>query len=408
MKLQYILLLSAAVLFGATGCHRETNELGHHHHSHSGHNDAEGHEDHDHEGHDHEHEGHEGHVHGSESKEHEADVIVLDPSVAARLGVATDTASVKAFNQVVKVSGRILPAAEGNAVVSAPTSGILRLNKSINVGSDVKAGTLIGYVSAEGVSGGDANRAAKVELDAAKAEFDRVSALYADRLVTLAQYNAAKAAFDRAKAAYSAPAASGRATSPISGVITSLSANSGQYVETGAPIATVASSSRLTLRADVPFKSYRDVADASDARICVPSTGVNTRVSELDGRRADAGNSTAGASAGYVPVTFSLRNDGSLIPGSAVEVYLLGKGSRQALTVPKSAIVEQQGTYFVFIRLDEDCYRKVPVSTGPSDGQYVEILSGLHGGEQVVSAGTTAVKLAQSSGNVPEGHSHSH
>ena len=399
MKLQHIILLSASVLFGATGCNKEANELGHHNHSHTEHNDAEGHADHDHEGHEHEHE--------DSGEEHEANVIMLEPSVAARLGVDTDTASVKAFNQVVKVSGRILPASEGNAVVSAPTSGILRLNKNINVGSDVRAGALIGSISAEGVTGGDANRAAKVEVDAAKAEFDRVSALYADRLVTLAQYNAAKAALDRARAAYSAPAASGRAVSPISGVVTSLSAN-GQYVETGAPIATVASSGRLTLRAEVPFKSYNDVTDASDARICVPATGISVQVSELDGRRADAGNSIAGASGGYVPVTFSLRNDGSLIPGSAVEVYLIGKGSRNALTVPKSALVEQQGTFFVFVRLDEDCYRKIPVKVGPSDGKYVEILSGLNGGEQVVSTGTTAVKLAESSGNIPEGHSHSH
>lgn len=399
MKLQHIILLSASVLFGATGCNKEANELGHHNHSHTEHNDAEGHANHDHEGHEHEHE--------DSGDEHEADVIMLEPSVAARLGVETDTASVKAFNQVVKVSGRILPASEGNAVVSAPTSGILRLNKNINVGSDVKAGTLIGSISAEGVTGGDANRAAKVEVDAAKAEFDRVSALYADRLVTLAQYNAAKAALDRARAAYSAPAASGRAVSPISGIVTSLSTN-GQYVETGAPIATVASSGRLTLRAEVPFKSYNAVVDASDARICVPATGVSVQVSELDGRRADAGNSIAGAAGGYVPVTFSLRNDGSLIPGSAVEVYLIGKGSRNALTVPKSALVEQQGTFFVFVRIDEDCYRKIPVKVGPSDGKYVEILSGLKGGEQVVSTGTTAVKLAESSGNIPEGHSHSH
>jgi len=401
MRIQHILLLSAAVLFGMTGCHKETNELAHHHEHHE-HPDGEEHEQgEEHEGHD-----HEGHY--SEEKEHDADVIVLEPTVAARLGVATDTAAIRPFSQVVKASGRILPASEGNAVVSAPTSGIMRFNANINVGSDVKAGALIGSIRAEGVSGGDANKAAKIELEAAKAEFDRISALYADRIVTLAQYNSAKAALDRAKAAYSSQAASGRATAPISGVVTELFIKSGQYVATGDPIATISSSTRLTLRVDVPFKSYRNVSDATDARISVPATGVSVQISELDGHRTDSGNSTAGASGGYVPVTFSMINNGSLIPGSAVEVYLLGKGSRKALTVPVSALTEQQGSFFVFVKLDEDCYRKVPVSVGPSNGSEVEILSGLHGGELVVSAGTTAVKLAQSSGNVPEGHSHSH
>ncbi|MFG6385194.1 MAG: efflux RND transporter periplasmic adaptor subunit [Muribaculaceae bacterium] len=408
MKFQYILVLSASMLFGFTGCHKEANELAHHHHEHS-------HESHNHEGeeHDHDHEG-EGHDHdhaaesAKEKENHDSDVIVLSPEAAKRMGVATDTVSVSDFNQVIKVSGRIMPDAGGDAVVSAPTSGILRINKNINVGSEVKAGTLIGSISADGVSGGDANRTAKVNLEAAKAEFDRVSALYADRLVTLAQYNAARAELDRAKAAYSAPAASGRATAPISGIITALNVKSGQFVETGTPIATVASSTQLTLRADVPFKHYREASAVTDARIVVPSTGTSVKVSDLGGRRADSGNPSAGASGGYVPVTFSLRNDGSLIPGSAVEVYLIGNSSTKAVTVPVSALVEQQGSLFVFIRLDEDCYRKVPVVTGRSNGSEVEILSGLSGGESVVSAGTTAVKLAQSSGNVPEGHSHSH
>lgn len=405
MKIHYICLLAALAAM-STGCHKETNELAHHHHhSHEAHEEHEGH-DHDHEGEDHDHEGHE-HEHEHEGEEHEADVIVLNPAVADRMGVATDTSAMRPFGQVVKVSGQILPAAEGNGVVSAPTSGILTFTNNINVGSEVRAGQTIATVKADGVSGGDANRAAKVELDAAKAEFDRVDALYKDRLVTLAQYNAAKAALERAKAAFSAPAASGRVSAPISGIVTSLDAQTGQFVETGSPVATIASATRLTLRADVPFKAYKSVASANDARIVAPSTGVTVLASELGGHRM-AQNSSAGGSAGYVPVTFTIKNDGRLIPGEAVEVYLMADGSRQALTVPASAIVEQQGDFFVFVRLDEDCYRKMPIRVGASNGSEVEILSGLNGGEAVVSHGVTAIKLAQSSGNVPEGHSHSH
>ena len=403
MKIHHICLM-AALFALSTGCHKEANELAHHHHNH-GTEAHEGH-DHEHEGHDHEHEGHD-HDHEHEAGEHEADVIVLNPAVADRMGVATDTAARRPFGQVVKVSGQILPSAEGSGVVSATTAGILTIAHNVNVGSEVRAGQLIGSVKAEGVSGGDLNRAAKVELDAAKAEFDRVEALYKDRLVTLAQYNSARAALDRARAAYSSSAASGRVVAPISGVITSLDARSGQFVDTGTPIATIASATRLTLKADVPFQTYKAVATASDARVVSPSTGVSVLLSDLGGHR-EAQNASAGASAGYVPMTFSFKNDGRLIPGSAVEVYLMGDQRHTALTVPASAVVEQQGDFFVFVRLDEDCYRKMPVKVGSSNGSDVEILSGLQGGEAVVSLGVTAVKLAQSSGNVPEGHSHSH
>lgn len=63
---------------------------------------------------------------------------------------------------------------------------------------------------------------------------------------------------------------------------------------------------------------------------------------------------------------------------------------------------------FVFVKLDDECYTKVPVETGASDGRRVRVTSGLHGGETVVVEGAVTVRLAESSGVVPEGHSHNH
>ena len=63
---------------------------------------------------------------------------------------------------------------------------------------------------------------------------------------------------------------------------------------------------------------------------------------------------------------------------------------------------------YVFVRIDDDCYRKLPVRTGSNDGQRIEILSGLDGGEDVVVTGTTTVRIAESSGVIPEGHNHNH
>ncbi|MDE6503535.1 MAG: efflux transporter periplasmic adaptor subunit, partial [Muribaculaceae bacterium] len=61
----------------------------------------------------------------------------------------------------------------------------------------------------------------------------------------------------------------------------------------------------------------------------------------------------------------------------------------------------------VYIRLDEDCYEKSPVARGGSDGQRVEILSGITPGEHVVTDGMAYVRLAENVGAVP-GHSHTH
>lgn len=404
------LALAAAAMCFTGGCKKADNsELAHHHHHH-GH---EGHDDHDHEGHDHEHEGHdhehEGHDHehgGEEHENHGDGVITLSPEQAELFNVTASPAQMMSIGNVIKVGGTLTASTDGNAIVSAPIAGVVTYATGINAGSDVRAGSTVATVKAGVVSGSGANDVAKAELEAARAELDRLKPLFEKRLVTQARYNEAVAAYERARAAYSAPAAGGRATSPISGVIVSVDAASGAFVEAGAPLATVASASGLTLRADVPVRYSSSLADIVDARIVDPSNGHSITISSAGGRRL--GNSQAAASAGYIPVTFSVPNDGSLVPGTAVEVYLIGKGDKPELTVPASAVYEQQGDYCVFVKLDEDCYRKMPVTVGASDGKNIVILSGLHEGDMVVDNGVTTVRLAGASGAVPAGHSHSH
>ena len=107
-------------------------------------------------------------------------------------------------------------------------------------------------------------------------------------------------------------------------------------------------------------------------------------------------------------VYFTFTNSGSLLPGTPAEVYLLGQAREGVISVPVSAISEQQGRYFVVRKVDEECYEKVPVTLGTSDGARVEILDGVHAGDNIVTKGTVSVRLAESSGVVPEGHSHNH
>ena len=114
------------------------------------------------------------------------------------------------------------------------------------------------------------------------------------------------------------------------------------------------------------------------------------------------------AGGAYVPVVFELDNRGEVVPGACVEVYLRSSAVDNAWVVPVSALTEEQGLYFVYLRLDEEGYKKQEVSIGDTDGANVRILSGLHEGDRVVTRGVYQVKLAANSGVIPEGHSHNH
>lgn len=403
-RLKRILPFVAAislVVFGS--CRHEKNELGHHHHSEA--EEAGEHATHDHDHGDHDHGAEEA---GKEAGGGHADEIMLSPEKAAKLGVEVTEVSPAQFSEVVTVSGELTSSPSAQSTVTARSAGIVNLSSSAFPGSAVTRGQTIATVSGEGMAGGDANESARVALAAAKRELDRLTPLHKDGIVSTRDYNAALMAYETAKAAAgNAVSAGSVATAPTSGVVTALMVNQGQYVEAGAPIAQIAASSTLTLRANLPERMIAFLSKVNGARFRTAYSEEVYDISDFNGRRSTDGRSVV-AQQGYFPVYFTLSNNGTLSAGSFCEVYLTGESRDSVVSVPVSALSEQQGEYFVYVQVHDDAYDKRPVKLGADAGDRVEILSGLKDGDKVVTSGTTFVRLAETSGAVPEGHSHNH
>lgn len=366
-----------------------------------------------HEAHQHDHE--EGHVHSeAEGHDHGTDEhaeakangeIILEPDMAEKFEVATSVITPGKFQEGIAVSGQIVNTPSSSAIVSAPTSGIVTFPVGIEQGADVSSGAVVARISAKGVTGGDANEAARVALENAKKEVDRLTPLHADGIISTREYNAAVQAYEQARAAYSQGAASGTAKAPAGGVISQLLVQQGQYVEAGAPIASISSARRLSLRADLPERYFPQAATIANATVEVPSTGQMVSLSSLGGKR---GSEVSVSEGGYIPVYFSFDNNGLFAPGSYVKVVLLTGEREGVMAVPISALSEQQGAYFVYQKIYDEGYMKVPVQVGATNGTHAEIVAGLTGGEEIVTNGTTAVRLAEQASVAPEGHSHNH
>ena len=97
---------------------------------------------------------------------------------------------------------------------------------------------------------------------------------------------------------------------------------------------------------------------------------------ELGGRMLSYGKAS-GENGYYVPVTFEFDNKGDVIPGSFVEVFLLSSPMENVLSLPHSALTEEQGSFFVYLQLDEEGYKKQLVTLGADNGESVQILSGI-------------------------------
>lgn len=352
--------------------------------------------------------GHHHHDHGSHGGNDHGSEIVLSAEQAKKFGVYSQMVKPRDFNNIIKVSGQIESAPTDQSIVAATAPGIVKFTHGMVEGKIVSNGTTIARISSKNIAGGDPNESARIAMEATKQELDRLTPLHNDGIVSTKEYNAAKQAYEEARSVYSGMPNGGVAKASTSGAITQLFVKEGEYVTTGQPIAAISSSTRLTLRADLPEKYYKQLPTITTASFKPAYATEVTHLNELNGKLVSTPSTATAQQTGYIPIHFSFDNDGSAIPGAFVEVYLIGSTKPNAIVLPIDAVTEQQGKYYVYVKLDDECYEKRLVTIGNSNGDEIEILAGLSRKDEVVTKGAIIVKLAESSGAVPEGHSHNH
>lgn len=361
--------------------------------------------DHEHEGHDHEAE-----IHAEEKTAH-SDEIVLTPEKAKAAGVEAEVIHPGAFREVIQAGGQILSAQGQEATVVAASSGVVSFSRKIAEGIEVGQGSELLSVSAEHIQEGDPVRKAKVAYEKAKEEYERAEKLIGSQIVSQKEFAALREAYQNARLTYEAllPSKSGKGVAvkaPIGGFVKNCLVKEGDYVTVGQPLMTVTQMRRLVLKADVSERYYAQLPRIVSANFKTPYNNKVYCLENLGGKVLSFGKSSGDMSY-YVPVTFEFDNRGDMVPGAFVEVFLLSGERQGVISLPESALTEEQGLYFVYLKLDDECYKKQEVQLGTSNGERVEILSGLKDGDTVVTRGAIHVKLAAASNAIPA-HSHNH
>ena len=193
--------------------------------------------------------------------------------------------------------------------------------------------------------------------------------------------------------------------SPGEGFITTLAVKQGEYVSVGQTIAIISKNKKLQLRAEVPEKNFKYLKNITSANFKTSYDDIVYKLSELNGKLISYGK-TAAPGTSYIPVVFEFDNNGDIIPGAFTAVYLLSSDKVNIISLPLSALTEEQGLYYVYVQVDDEGYMKKEVKTGENNGDRVEIISGLNPGDRVVTSGVYQVKLAGASGAIPHGHEH--
>lgn len=412
----------------------ETSHV-HNEHAHEGHNHAQeevhdhSHEGHDHakeEAHDHSHEGHthetEGHDHAREGEGHDhnhetaetghSDEIIFTKAQAAKTDFEVREIQPGTFHQIIKTTGQVLPAPGDESVIVATNNGTISYAKNnLATGSPVKKGQTLFYIASKNLGEGDYYARVNANYQKAKAEFERARKLVSDKIISTKEFESLQLNYQNAKIAYDAISGKQSAqgvgiTAPLNGYMKNITVKDGEYVTAGQAIATVSQNKRLMLRADVSEKHYGSLNTIHSANFKTPYDNQVYQLSDLSGKLLSVGKS-AETNTFFIPVTFEFNNQGSVIPGTFAEIYLLSAPMANVLSIPVSALTNEMGNFYVYRQLDEEGYQKQEVKTGANNGREVQILSGLRPGDRIVTKGAYQVKMASAAAAIP-GHTHEH
>lgn len=334
----------------------------------------------------------------------EGELIRVPPAFAERIGIKTTNAAVAEISPVVHVTGVLEFDEQRIAAVGSRISGRVRQVKVIE-GTKVEPGDVLATMESAELGKAQAEifsvkaRAQYADTDERRKKQLLKEGIASQRAVELALQESTvtdaelRAAKQRVKALGGDVADKSLGlmslTSPISGDVVKVHVFRGQAVEPAYTAFTIADRSTLWVRLAVFEGEVTNVRVGDQVEIATQVTpddvltGTVTFISSV-----------------LDPVTRSAEvrvivpnEAGKLRVGQAVNARIRPSASvKQALSVPRSALVQVDGKPTLFVAVDDTGISPRAVELGVESRDTVEIKSGVTAGERVVTEGVFALK----------------
>lgn len=231
---------------------------------------------------------------------------------------------------------------------------------------------------------------AQARVEKARAEFQRLQALYDQNLISEQVYTDQKFELRQLELALEDAQRElefTRVRAPIAGTVTQRYVKVGDLVNVGQRLFDIIDFDSLVARVYVPDKYLPVLATNQVAR--VKPTALAGQ--EFEGYVARI-SPVVDARTGTVKVTVAFHDVGPLRPGMYVEVELVTALHPNALRIPKRALVYDEDQRFVYRLKPDNTVERLPVEEVLSDRFYVEPAGGFAEGDLIVVAGQTGLR----------------
>jgi len=280
--------------------------------------------------------------------------------------------------------------ANNDVNIISETSGRIT-NVYANVGDYKQAGSVIVQVDDELKKA--AYNSALANYEKAKKDFERMQSLLETKSASDAQFDGAKLAYTNAENQYilaKRQLNDTKITTPISGYVTFRPVDVGSYIASGpnaTMVANVVDISKLKVRVNVAEKNAFRLKSGDLVEV---TTDVYPGVKYF-GKIVSI--SSKGDDAHTYPVEISVPNktDKPLKAGMFARIYFSSLLKSPVISMPREAIVGSTRSPQVFV-VEKGIAKLRDISVGEQFGTFIEILSGLNEGEQVVTSGQNIIQ----------------
>ena len=305
------------------------------------------------------------------------------------IAVETITLTPDRFDDFIRLTGSV--EAVNDAVISAEASGqILRI---ADRGQRVSRNAVIARLDDRML---EANfRAAKAGFDFAQETVQRLEPLYADSIVSVQDFRAAlterdarRAQLDQAERAL----AHAEIRAPFGGRVEERMVRTGELINPGMPVVRLVNTDRVRIKAGVPERFSAEIREGSEAIVNLRSYGGG----EMNSTVTFAGNVIDPDRRTFI-VEIEMENPNGIIkPEMVVNLQLKRRAIEDALIIPRTAIIRDEGTENIFVAREQNGYsvaELVEIRTGTATGALIEVLEGLQAGDVVIVAGMSALSV---------------
>ena len=231
---------------------------------------------------------------------------------------------------------------------------------------------------------------AEANFKLSKANFDRSQQLFKDRTISQQEFDQVAARFEANQATLNLKQrelTDMRVRAPFAGVIGSRTVSPGQVIKRETVLATVVDLNPVKVEVNVPERFLSQLKNGQPIEISVAAYPGKKFKGEVYfiAPQVEPATRTALVKARIPNAEFILK------PGMFINLAITLEIRQSAVVIPESALVMNGDRASVFV-VDHDSAAQIkPVTPGVRQAGFVEIISGLSGGEQVVIEGVQKI-----------------